>query len=210
MPLRNLLKIENLEEECVSDKTVYHKRYRSQYNDQHYQRAIKRMKTDSIIEDEPSSSRKTRSSFDAKNFQNICFLCNESTAEQLFLVTSLEMPNKVREAVAGLLDERLIAKFSEGDHLATESKYHKTCLAEFHNKVRAFASKASTAEQEKSIAEGIVVAEIECYIRGIIEVESDNVPVFYLKELKNLYVQQMKYHGYAVEYEHSTRFKEKS
>ena len=135
MPLRNLLKIENLEEECVSDKTVYHKRYRSQYNDQHYQRAIKRMKTDSIIEDEPSSSRKTRSSFDAKNFQNICFLCNESTAEQLFLVTSLEMPNKVREAVAELLDERLIAKFSEGDHLATESKYHKTCLAEFHNKV---------------------------------------------------------------------------
>ena len=96
----------------MSDKTVYHKRYRSQYNDQHYQRAIKRAKTDSNIEDEPSSSRKTRSSFDAKNFQNICFLCNESTAEQLFLVTSLEMPNKVREAVAELLDERLIAKFS--------------------------------------------------------------------------------------------------
>ena len=45
---------------------------------------------------------------------------------------------------------------------------------------------------------------------GNIEVESDNVPVFYLKELKNLYVQQMKYHGYAVEYEHSTRFKQKS
>ena len=112
VPLRNLLEIENLEEECVSDKTVYHKRYRSQYNDQHYQRAIKRAKTDSNIEDEPSSSRKTRSSFDAKNFQNICFLCNESTAEQLFLVTSLEMPNKVREAVAELLYERLITKFS--------------------------------------------------------------------------------------------------
>ena len=46
-------------------------------------------------------------------------------------------------------------------------------------------------------------------MRRIIEVESDNIPVFYLKELKNLYVQQMKYHGYAVEYEHSTRFKEK-
>ena len=87
VPLRNLLKIENLEEECVSNKAVYHKRCRSQYNDQHYQRAIKRAKTDSNIEDEPSSSRKTRSSFDAKNFQNICFLCNESTAEQLYLVT---------------------------------------------------------------------------------------------------------------------------
>ena len=27
-------------------------------------------------------------------------------------------------------------------------------------------------------------------------------------KIYNLYVQQMKYHGYAVEYEHSTRFKE--
>ena len=125
------------------------------------------------------------------------------------MVYSFEMGKKVREAAAELLDERLIAKLSEGDLVATESKYHKSCLAEFYNKVRTFASKASIAEQEKSIVEDIVVAEIERYMRGIIEVESDNIPVFYLKELKNLYVQQMKYHGYAVEYEHSTRFKEK-
>ena len=168
VPLRNL-KIENLEEECVSNKVVYHKRCRSEYNDQHYQRAIKRAKTDSNIENEPSSSRKTQSSFDAKNFQSICFLCNESTAEQLYLVISLEMDKKVRENAAELLDERLIAKLTEGDFVATESKYHKSCLAEFYNKVRTFASKASTAEQEKSIAEGIVVAEIECYMRGILK-----------------------------------------
>ena len=125
------------------------------------------------------------------------------------MVYSFEMGKKVREAAAELLDERLIAKLSEGDLVATESKYHKIFIAEFYNKVRTFASKASTAEQEKSIVEGIVAAEIERYMRGIIEVESDNIPVFYLKELKNLYVQQMKYYGYAVEYEHSTRCKEK-
>ena len=34
VPLRNLLKIENLEEERVSNKVAYHKRCRSQYNDQ--------------------------------------------------------------------------------------------------------------------------------------------------------------------------------
>ena len=95
----------------------------------------------------------------------------------------------------------MIAKLSEGDLVATESKYHKTCLAEFCNKVRTFASKAS-----------IVVAEMERYMRfelKYIQVESDNIPVFYLKELKNVYVQQMKCHGYAVEYEHSMQFKEK-
>ena len=101
------------------------------------------------------------------------------------MVTSLEMDKKVREAAAELPDERLIAKLSEGDLVATESKYHKTCLAEFYNKVRTFTSKALTAEQEKSIVEAIVVAEIELYMRGILEVESDNIPVFYLKELKN-------------------------
>ena len=67
----------------------------------------------------------------------------------------------------------------------------------------------STAEQEKSIVEDIAVAEIEHYMGGIIEVESDNIPLIYLKELQNLYVQQIKYHGYALEYEHSMRFKEK-
>ena len=46
VPLRNLLEIENLEEECVSNEAVYHKRCRSQYSDQHYQGAIKRAKTD--------------------------------------------------------------------------------------------------------------------------------------------------------------------
>ena len=90
------------------------------------------------------------------------------------------MGKKVREAASELLDERLTAKLSESDLVATESKYHKTLLAEFYNKV----TKTSTAEQEKSIVEGIVVAEIERYMRGIIEVESVNIPVFYLKDLK--------------------------
>ena len=125
------------------------------------------------------------------------------------MVTSLEMDKKVKEAAAELLNEGLIAKLSESNLVATESKYHKRCLAEFYNKVRTFASKASTAEQEKSIVEGIVVAEIERYMRGTIEVESGNIPVLYVAELKNLYVQQNKYHGYPVEYAHSTRFKEK-
>ena len=88
------------------------------------------------------------------------------------------MDKKVKEAVAELLDERLIAKLSEGDLVATENNHQKTFLAEFYNKVTTFASKASTAEQEKSTVEGIVVAEIERYMRGIIEVESDNIPVF--------------------------------
>ena len=68
------------------------------------------------------------------------------------MVTSLEMDKKMREAAAELLDERFVAKLVEGDLVATESKYHKTCLAEFYNKLRTFALKASTAEQEKLLS----------------------------------------------------------
>ena len=42
----------------MSNEVVYRKRCRSQYNDQHYQRAIKRAKTDSNAEDQPSSLQK--------------------------------------------------------------------------------------------------------------------------------------------------------
>ena len=61
------------------------------------------------------------------------------------------MDKKLKEAAAELLDKRLIAKLNEGDLVATEIKYRKTCLSEFYNKVRTFASKASTAEQENRL-----------------------------------------------------------
>ena len=41
----------------------------------------------------------------------------------------------------------------------------------------------STAEQEKSIVEDIAVAEIEHYMGGIIEVESDNIPLILSKRI---------------------------
>ena len=209
-PLKNLLRIEDVEKTCVINKAVYHKRCRSEFNDQHYERAKKRAKTNDTKEENiPSSSRKTRSTFDAKNFQSTCFLCNNSTTEQLYLVTSLEMDKKIRDSAAEMLDERLIAKLSEGDLIATESKYHKTCLAEFYNKVRKVSPKMSTEEQEKEIVEGIVIAEIEHYMKSIIEQENETIPVFYLKELKSLHLQRMKYHGCEQPYEHNTRFKEK-
>ena len=50
----------------------------------------------------------------------------ESIAEQLYLVSSLEMDKKMREAAAELLDERLITKLDEGELVTTESKYQKT------------------------------------------------------------------------------------
>ena len=67
------------------------------------------------------------------------------------MVTSSEMDKKVREAATELLDQRLIAELSEGDLVATESKYHKTCLAEFYSKARTFASKRQLQSKKNQL-----------------------------------------------------------
>ena len=42
---------------------------------------------------------------------------------------TLKLDKRVRDAATKLLDEKLIARLSEGDLVATEACYHKTCLA---------------------------------------------------------------------------------
>lgn len=47
------------------------------------------------------------------------------------------------------MDERLIAKLSEGDLVATEAVYHRSCLVNLYNKVRVV-STIKTEDQKKS------------------------------------------------------------
>ena len=115
---------------------------------------------------------------------------------------------RVRYSARSLLGEKLLAKLSEGDLVATEACYNKNCLMKLYNRVRAVDANESNEEKRNEILEGISLAEIEKYIRHCIEVDQEVVPVFYLKELKELYIKRMSFHGSLVTYEHSTRFKE--
>lgn len=135
----------------------------------------------------PGPSTKTRSTFEAKNFQNVCFLCGESSNESLTFVRTLQLHERVQKSAERLLDEKLLAKLSEGDLVATEAQYHKSCLANLYNKVRALDAVKSVDDHNEYILEGITIAEIEQYVRHYIEVENEVVPVFYLKDLKDLY-----------------------
>ena len=81
----------------------------------------------------------------------------------------------------------MLAKLSDRDLIATEAQYHKSCLTKLYNKVRAIDATRSSEDKKKTLLEGITFAEVEQYMSHCIETESDTVPVFYLKELKNLY-----------------------
>ena len=209
LPLKGILQIENLEHKCTNKKAVYHKRCRTQYDDLHYQRAIKRVKKTGVPEDNRGSSTKTRSQFAARNFQKLCFLCDQSTKEALSEVRTFQLDERVRYSAKRLLDEKLLAKLCEGDLVATEACYHKNCLKRLYNRVRAIDAENSNEEKKETMLEGIAIAEIENYIRHCIEEANDTVPVFNLKELKDLYVKRMEFHGCGGMYEHSTRFNEK-
>ncbi len=88
------------------------------------------------------------------------------------------MDRRVRDAATRLYDEKLIAKLSEGDLVATEARYHKSCLIALYNRLLTACSK-SPADFEDEILYGIVITEVVDYIK---ESESNKSSTHYLSD----------------------------
>ena len=180
-PLQHELHVLNIEEKCVENKAGFHKRCRNLYDNQHYDRVVKkiRLSEETILSSEIPSLTKTRSHFDAENFQKLCFFCNEERKENVCQVLTLKLDKRAK-----LLDEKLIARLSEGDLVATETCYHKTCLAALYNRVRVLNGKQTSKEKGDEILEGMVLAEVVAYIEQCADKKDPVIPVFQLKTLK--------------------------
>ena len=135
--LKRRLQLDEIEKKCNEKRAVYHKKCRNRYDNQHFERANKRQKLSAEAGNSSSStpSTKTRSHFQAQNFQKKCFLCGAVTKESLHQVQTFKLDQHVRDAAERLMDEELLAKLSEGDLVATEACYHSTCLTTLYNKV---------------------------------------------------------------------------
>jgi hypothetical protein len=117
----------------------------------------------------------------------------------------------VRNAANHLCDEMLLAKVSEGDMIAVEALYHKSCLSALYNRLRDLQTTKPKADSENAIIEGIVLAEILDYLKNY-KASTETIPVFKLSDLKSLYLQRLKEYGcldVCMENIHSTRLKEK-
>ena len=121
----------------------------------------------------------------------------------------LKLDKRVRDAATKLLDEKLIARLSEGDLVATEACYHKTCLAALCNRVRVLNGEQTSKEKGDEILEGMVLAEVVAYIEPCAEKKDPVIPVFQLKTLKGFYERRLTFYGCSVSVHHTTRFKEK-
>ena len=206
------LSCEDLVAKLVTNEAKFHKKCRNRYDKQHFERASKKRRQ--LVDDtsDAVSPPSTRARYSAKNFQPKCFFCDrEDSVDNLTQAQTFELDRKVRDAASQLCDEKLLARLSEGDMIAVEALYHKTCLSALYNRLRELRSSRPKADSDNAIIEGIVLAEIVDYLKSSNE-SSKAIPVFKLSYIKSLYSQRLKEYGspdVCIEKIHSTRLKEK-
>lgn len=204
------LSCNDLLESLFSNEAKFHKKCRNKYDKQHYERISQKRKLCTESGEDDISRPSTRTRYTAKNFQPKCLFCDqEDNMDRLTKAQTLELDRKVRDVANQLCDEVLLAKLSEGDMIAIEAVYHKTCLTALYNRLRESKTSQAKIDSESVIIEGIVLAEVVNYINSSKE-SNEDIPVFLLSDLKSLYSQRLKTYGYpdtCVEHIHSTRLK---
>ena len=179
-------------EHCLAKHNAcWHKSCSAKFNNTKLKRAQKRQaKSTEVAENIPS--KRTRKSLECSVSKSTCFFCDKlASDEPLHNVTTFSLDNRVRQIAMDLQDQKLLAKLSAGDMVAQEAKYHKSCLTSLNNQARSKASKEAKGEDNKSVAHGIVLAELVSYIeesRG----ENDGVLVFKMKDLSEMYTTRLK------------------
>ena len=206
------LNCDQLIEKLVANEGKYHKKCKNKYDNQHYQRVCKKRKHAAVSLPECPPPPSTRARYSAENFCPTCFFCDQKDLDDnLTKAQTLGLDKRVRDAAVSLRDEKLLARLSEGDLIAVEAVYHKTCLAALYNRVRNLNGSTSGEESEQSIIEGVALAEVLEYIKSSYEGSSD-IPVFMLRDIKSLFCQRLIHYGANeenVSKVHSSRLKQK-
>ena len=137
----------------------------------------------------PLDQRLTRSSFCSKKFQVVCFFCWKADQDSnLRQAMTLKLNQRVRQGASLLCDEMLLAKLSERDMVATEAKYHNTCLCSFYKKKVKKNNKESNSASicDDTVVYGVVLSETINYMKKSLQ-SSNVLKLFQLSQLKKLY-----------------------
>jgi hypothetical protein len=147
--------------------------------------------------------------------QPICFLCDDPCSTlPLHQACTDDVDLHVKAYAKILCDASLLAKVSDSDLSSQEAKYHKKCLTDLCNDVRAFERRkrrdAIGAHNETEFFHGIVFAQLIAHIEET-RADSSIVPIFKLADLVKLYTVRLSQLALSkpVEGVHSTRLKDK-
>ena len=131
--LASLSSPEELSKLLMDKRAGFHKSWTGMYNKQRLERKRKSYKKQSTKTEGPSRKMTRRSTL-LKNFSENCIFCQESDPQQeLHECLSIPTSNRVQAMAEDLEDLKLLGKFSEGDMVATEAKYHNKCFLNLFN-----------------------------------------------------------------------------
>ena len=152
-----------------------------------------------------TAQRTSRRSITTQNGSETCFFCDEKGEnETLHECQTLYLDVRVRKIAQEMQITKLLTKLSEGDMVATEAKYHRTCLLKLYNKYRDFNKEKFESHYKEEFVLGLAMSEVIHFIEENVQ-NSDTSPVFMLKDLKSMYEQSLADNGLR-KYIHSTRF----
>lgn len=142
----------------------------------------------------------------------ICFFCEEPeiNGSTLHEVRTKKLDARVTQGAIYLLDQRLLAKLSEGDMIAIEAKYHDKCLASFYKRIDTESQKRRDAvcHDENTGYKQKAFVELLNHIQAILDKE-ETTPVFQLSNIKKLYCERIEQLGGDASNIHATRLKNK-
>ena len=158
---------DSLVETFLQNNAVFYKSCIAAYNKQKLSRKGKLRESIDAQEDHISlnneetpvderSARTSRASQEMKNFVSVCFFCGtDDNRVNLHQCLTLDVHHRVKRFAKNLGDTKLLAKISEGDMVAIETKYHLKCLVGFYNKHRAHTKRNPENASEDAILTGI-------------------------------------------------------
>lgn len=156
---------DELAEELISKEAVAHKSCISRYNKRQLTR--KRKHFESIKENNEQASnfeqtqkveekpKRRRRSLKSEEEDLCCFCMKFEEDEDLHKCQTFSLHEKVQKIAKSLGDHELSAKFSTGDMMSAEAKYHLKCLNDLNNRYRAYQNKKAKVEKQNFI-EGII------------------------------------------------------
>ena len=139
-----------------------------------------------------------------------CFFWNlPSTSERdaLHFVQSFRLDQRVRRCANILQDSFLHAKLRNGDMIAQDAMYHKTCFSNFYLKASAKQLEGHYMDGECKLY-GIAFDQVVAFIEETVTNATHEIPEFKLSDLVKLYNAHLKELGVHLETRlHNTRFK---
>ena len=177
----------------LDEKAKWHRSCHQKFTASRLQQAKDRKRKQD--EDEGNLRCLKRQSLEAN--MPLCIFCGKQNSEKLHYYATRNAEVFLRTMASEMGHNEMFAKLSSGDLVATEAKYHFSCLTKYRNQYRSYLrEKNKTTDERYEQAKARTFVELVSYIECAIE---EGTYLFKIKELLDMYQNRLKDIGYDFE-----------